>query len=85
MSQTKKVVPIRTARESESGGAKGCWTPEARLERIRSLIESILKTFDSEKPKATVGDLIRLMQIEDDLLESQPKDVTVQWIEPKQG
>lgn len=85
MSQTKKVIPIGSAKERASGGSDTKWSPQARLDRIRALIETILKAFDEDKPKATVGDLIRLMQIEDDLLDSQPKDVTVQWIEPKQG
>lgn len=87
MKNSKRVVPIRR-KEEDNGGqeeAGAFWSPEARLTQIRSLIDSVMKTLDTEKPKATVGDLIRLLQIEDDLVGKRPKDVTVQWIESKRG
>ena len=32
--------------------------------------------------KATLGDYIRLMQLQTELEEEEPKDITVTWVEP---
>ena len=88
MSQINKVLSVSGGGEEGHGGdnrIKVIWTPQTRAERIRELIKAILHLMDSQGPKATVGDLIRLIQVEDEFLGHQPKDVTVQWVEPERG
>jgi len=33
--------------------------------------------------KATLGDYIKLMQLQTELEEEEPKDITVTWVDPK--
>ena len=33
--------------------------------------------------KATLGDYIRLVQLQKDLKDEQPKEITVTWVEPE--
>jgi len=36
-----------------------------------------------EDVKATLADYIRLMQLQKELEEEEPRDITVTWVEPK--
>jgi hypothetical protein len=46
---------------------------------IRRKVETKLR----KDAKATLGDYIRLVQLEKDLEADEPKQITVTWVEPK--
>jgi hypothetical protein len=37
-----------------------------------------------DEVKATLGDYIRLVQLQKELEEEEPRDITVTWVEPEQ-
>jgi hypothetical protein len=45
---------------------------------IRKKVETKLK----QEPKGTLGDYIRLVQLQKELEGDEPKDITVTWVEP---
>lgn len=87
MSQRNTVSSDGAAEEGHGadGRRRLIWTPQTRAKRIRELIKAILNFMDTQGPRATIGDLIRLIQVEEELLGHQPRDVTVQWVDPVTG
>lgn len=56
---------------------------EKKAALIQKLIQSIEAKLDSEQIKGSVGDLIRLLQIQKELEDEQPKEITVTWVDRK--
>lgn len=52
---------------------------------VEQVLENLEKRLKNDELKATVGDLIRLVQLEKELEEEGPKEITVTWVEPEQG
>ena len=55
---------------------------EDRAAVIERLIEKISGQLEHGKGKATVNDFIKLLQLQREVQEEQPKEITVRWIEP---
>jgi hypothetical protein len=53
-----------------------------RGQLVAEVIESIEKRIDELKP--TVGDFIRLMQMEREIEADQPKEIKVSWVDPNE-
>lgn len=51
---------------------------------IDELIEKLEKKLKAEDTKGTMGDLIRLLQMQKELGEESPREVEVRWVEPKE-
>lgn len=49
---------------------------------VKKLLKSVEKKLGGEDVKATLGDYIRLMQLQKELEEESPGDITVTWVEP---
>ena len=55
----------------------------SRRQRIKKLLIDIEKRLDIEKGKVTLGDFIRLTQLERELEdEEQPREIIVTWKDP---
>ena len=54
----------------------------ARL--IDDLLKEVAGKLKGNLNKATVADLIRLMELQKDVEEEQPREITVQWVEPSE-
>jgi hypothetical protein len=55
----------------------------SRRQRIAKLLGEIEKKLDIENSKVTLGDFIRLMQLERELEEEeQPREIIVTWKDP---
>jgi hypothetical protein len=52
---------------------------------VRKAIENIETKLDSNELKATIGDFIRLLQIEKELEVERPRDIKVTWVESSQA
>lgn len=48
---------------------------------INKLVNSIEEKIDANELKATLGDLIRLMQMQKELEENRPREIRVTWVE----
>jgi hypothetical protein len=54
-----------------------------RAEIVRKAIQSIEQKLGTPEMRPTVGDLVRLLQIEKELSADEPREVRVRWIESK--
>lgn len=50
---------------------------------VEKLLKSVEKKLAGKDVKATLGDYIKLMQLQTELEEEEPRDITVTWVEPK--
>jgi hypothetical protein len=50
---------------------------------VEKLLKNVEKKLGSKDAKATLADYIRLVQLQQELEEEEPKDITVTWVEPK--
>lgn len=57
----------------------------ARRRLIRTLIKQAADRLEQESGKTTMGDLIRLLNLEKELGRERPTKITVQWIDPRTG
>lgn len=62
--------------EEERGKSK----PKSVL--VEDMIQTIGAKFQNEQMKATLGDFIRLLQLQEEIDEESPKEVRVTWVEP---
>jgi hypothetical protein len=51
---------------------------------VRKVIEAIEDKLDKNELKPTVGDFIRLLHLETELAEEQPREIKVSWVEPSE-
>jgi hypothetical protein len=49
---------------------------------VRKVIAKIEKKLDDDELKPTVGDLLRLLQLQKEFAEEQPREIKVLWVEP---
>ena len=52
---------------------------------VEKLLKNVEKKLGGEDVKATLGDYIRLVQLQQELEEEEPQDITVTWVEPDSG
>jgi hypothetical protein len=59
---------------------------DARRRKISQLLSQIEDKLGADMGKATLGDFIKLMQLERELEEDeQPREIKVTWVEPKEA
>jgi hypothetical protein len=49
---------------------------------VSKALRGIASRIETDEMKASVGDLIRLLQLKHDIEAEQPKEITVTWVEP---
>jgi hypothetical protein len=57
--------------------------PANRAQVIKNLLTEVEKKMTSDASKATLGDYIRLVQLDKELDEDEPKEIRVTWVEPE--
>ncbi len=50
---------------------------------MKKLLENVERKLEGKDVRATLGDYIRLVQLQQELEGEQPKDITVTWVDPK--
>jgi hypothetical protein len=75
--------------EKKRPGSKAAKAPGSKPRRTKNkakLIGGVIAQMEaklkSEDLKPSVGDLIRLLQLEKELEEEQPREIEVSWVEP---
>jgi hypothetical protein len=62
--------------------------PRKRAKSKKTLVNQVIRQFgekiENNELKPTVGDFIRLLQLEKELLEKTPKEIKVSWVEAEQ-
>jgi hypothetical protein len=73
--KTTEAAAKRAAAKKRARGRK-------KAELVSKVIERIEEKLESGEMKPTVGDFIRLLQLEKELTEEQPREIKVSWVEP---
>ena len=50
---------------------------------VDKLLKNVEKKLAGKDVKATLGDYIKLVQLQAELEDEEPRDITVTWVEPK--
>lgn len=77
----KRTGKKRSKSEPKTDGCPGGGRPKKTKEVVEGLIEKIEAKLSEQEVKATVGDFVRLLQLQKELEEGQPREVTVTWVE----
>lgn len=78
-SRTRKKEEAKTGQETEAAPAR----EEGQLDLIRRLIERLSSQLtSSENSKGTLGDLLKLLQLEKELTPQQHRELVVSWETP---
>jgi hypothetical protein len=65
-------------------GKTGTGTRKAsKAKLVTKVIKKIEKKLEADELKPTVGDFIRLLQLEKEYEEEQPREIKVSWVEPE--
>lgn len=85
-STVRKTVGGRAAEQQSSERAEESQARQAsHLAVVRELIKSFMSDIRSgNNVKGTVGDLLRLMQIEKELAPPEDHEVVVRWVDPEE-
>jgi hypothetical protein len=51
---------------------------------VNKMIQSFEEKLEKKELKGTLGDFIRLLQLEKELEDEQPKEIEVRWVEPSE-
>ena len=52
---------------------------------VKELIERVERNLAKDDVKATVADYIRLVQLQKELAEDEPRDIEVRWVDPEEA
>jgi hypothetical protein len=53
-----------------------------RAETVREILNNVEKTLMEQGAKATLGDYIRLLQLQKEVEQAEQKEIRVTWVEP---
>ena len=78
-----------TPGKSGVAGAKGGTAIRSRravnkAALVNKMIQSFEEKLEKKELKGTLGDFIRLLQLEKELEDEQPKEIEVRWVEPSE-
>jgi hypothetical protein len=82
MVKEKKTVKKK---EEPEGGAKlePVETAEERVTVVKRILTQLERKMSGDEVKATMGEYIRLVQLQKELDEEAPKEIKVTWVEPE--
>lgn len=85
---------MATETKSKAGASRKKRPRKARSKRqtrsqkpaalVKMVMENIHDKLKANELKPTVGDFIRLVQLEKELGEEQPREIKVSWVEPSE-
>ncbi|HLH40769.1 MAG TPA: hypothetical protein VKX39_16585 [Bryobacteraceae bacterium] len=56
--------------------------PRSKAAAVKKILKKVEAKLKSDEVKATLGDYIRLVQLEKELMDEEPRDIKVTWVEP---
>jgi len=81
----KKILSSESGEVTRGGRRGGRRRKKDKAALVEQVIENLEKRLKNDELKATVGDLIRLVQLEKELEQERPREIKVTWVEPEQG
>ena len=84
VSKGRKGTPDSTGESGASRKTKSeSLEPIDKAALVNKLLHSIEQRLEKDELKATLGDLIRLLQLQRELEDEQPGEIEVRWVEPE--
>ena len=74
----KRKRAAKTAIKNPAKSDRG----KTNAELVARAIQSFEKRLESDGVKATVGDFVRLLQLQKELNGAEPREIKITWIEP---
>jgi len=71
-----KAAPSEEKAKKKPKGGRG-----SKSAFVNKLLDVAEKKVTAEDMKASIGDVIRLLQLQKELEQEEPREITVQWIE----
>jgi hypothetical protein len=72
---------VRKGKTRKAGTRPGRAIDKAAL--VNRLLNSIERRLEKDELKATLGDFIRLLQLQKELEDEEPREIEVRWVEPE--
>ena len=81
-SPKKKAAPEFTTPKKARPAVKRAATVKTRSKSalVTKLLDAAEKKVEADEVKASIGDVIRLLQLQKELEQEEPREITVQWI-----
>jgi hypothetical protein len=81
----KKTRSCKAKRPRKSGqSSQSRKSRKSKAELVGKVIENLEQKLEANELKPSVGDLIRLLQLERELEAEQPREIKVSWVEPRE-
>ena len=77
--------PLADARAAAFRAAVYISGVKKQAQVVEELIGKVEQKLSKGEVKATVGDYIRLVQLQKELEEDEPKDIEVRWVDPEKA
>ena len=75
--------PAARANTTGREKASGTTVTKRQAQVVKELLQKVERKLSKDGVKATLGDYIRLVQLEKELAEEEPKEIRVTWVEPE--
>ncbi len=79
--ERKRTKKKTTGTAKKTLGTKG---PKPKIALVEKMIRNLEEKLESKEIKASLGDFIRLLQLQKELQEELPKEIKVTWVEPRE-
>ena len=70
-------------KKTEGIGADAGVAARRQARVVKKLLKKMEQKLSDEEVKATLGDYIRLVQLQKELEENEPREIKVTWVEPE--
>ncbi len=85
-------TPTKTGKTAdkpaETATGKRPRKPRRKRSSLAIAVEKMMRNFnkrlDKDEPKVSVGDFIRLVQLNEEMQVEEPREIRVTWVEPEQ-
>ena len=79
----KKQTPSKKRTPSKRGSTKKTASSHRIAKLVDKAIEGIESRLNDEDDPPGIGDYIKVMQLQRDIEEERPKEITVTWVDPE--
>jgi hypothetical protein len=74
----------RRKKKEQGGAAEKPVESGGRAGVLKRLLKSVEKKLTAKDVKATLGDYIKLVQLQKEMDDEQPREIRVTWVEPEE-
>ena len=74
------------ARKAALANCRDCsrWKEVKHRIKVSELLTTVISQFEAKGLKPTMAEYLKLLQLEKEFEEDEPKEITVTWVEPEE-